>query len=645
MFETRQYRNINVRREKQPPIQRESQSHQRSQDTENADEKDCVAPLDKKPRHVVDLPMFETQLINGCCSPSLAETSTSVMTHRKYFATPIEINLTRTSPSAAIQTIQPSNTTKATEPTQQTACQEPSRNATDECRNENLVKSAVEGSAVHHSETLGSETQSHPACDIVPLVNLQSHEHNRDDRHPLHLANVPRPASDLVQQPTVHPESSFPPMIIKEVHVSKKETQGSSALVDGPLFTLGAPQDAHHDSTSTLEQWTAPREELTDLTEILIPCSKEGQKEDGRTKEIQGSQLPPTPQANAHRLVEKPIKIYKALSNSKPVVQQAAVSSQGTTDQPNVSEISSRPVAASGIARPSEEDLFYLLMHRQRQRKDIETSLLARQKHLETVNGRLSQRNQNYQHQLNASHSDRDKSAAEANIQKAALEDFKTRFQKLKTFVNGLGKDYGALREQADQMKLAQQGLLNENEDIFRDLQSCRTASAASERSVSSIISAVAKVRQNVAPLEQSLLEAKKTLEGESRLLLKEQQRNKRLEKYLLQVANTQNRYSSAIRDEQKEVLNQLKEITTKVTAVEKTTTAEPKPLLLPGLDECVRKLTTIHDVDRVGPADFTKVIDGLTTLSQRLVRGPRLEHTLLINFLLQLFVLSEALR
>jgi hypothetical protein len=646
-FEARQHREIYVRREKQPPIQRESLSQQRGQSAENADESLGVAPLDKTHRYVVDLTMFETKLTSGYRSPSFVENSNSIIKNPKDFDATIRIDLTRMSPSVAVPTIQPSNTTKVTEPTQQRVCQEPSGNVTHEPGSENLVKGAINGSAVYHSEILGVEAQSHTTFDVIPIGNsgnLQSHEHNRDVHHPVHLVNVSRLASESIHQLTAHPESNFSPGTIKEIHVSEKGMQDCYAQADGPRITPEAPRDAHHDASSTLEQRTAAREELKNFTETLILCSKQGDNKDGLTEETQGSQLPHTPQANARRLAEKPTKVCKVLSKPRLVGHQAAPGSQGTTDPPNITAITSGPISASRNTTPSEEDLFYLLMHRQRQRKDIETRLLVRQKHLETVNARLSQRNQSYQHRLSASRVDRDKSAAEASVQKVALEDLKTRFQKLKTFVNGLGNDYSALRQQADQIKLSQQGLLHEKEDIFRDLQNCRTASVASERSINSIVSNVAKVRQNVAPLEQSLLETTKTLEGGRRLLSKEQQKNKRLEKYLLQVANTQNRYSSAIQDEQKAVLKQLKEITMKVNAVEKATTAETQPLLLPGLDECVRMLTTLHDADRVGPADITKVADALKNLSQRLVRCPGLKLVSLINFLLQLFVVPEEL-
>jgi chromosome segregation ATPase len=367
----------------------------------------------------------------------------------------------------------------------------------------------------------------------------------------------------------------------------------------------------------------ALRTESKDPEANLLTNSKQREKNGELADEAVELRPPHTPEETARRLPDEPAMVGKVLSNLLQVKQHAAQNFRVAAGLPLARPISGEPVSSSRVAAPSEEDLFYLLMHRQRQRKDVESRLSARLKHLETVNTRLSQQNQNYQRQLRASCISRDRSATEAHSQKEALENFKTRFQKLKAFVNGLGHDYSALRQQADQIKISQQTLLNEKEDIRHDVKSCRTASTASEQSVNSIASGFTTLRQSIAASEQSLAEARKALEAENSLLLKEQYKNKRLETYLVQVASTQNRYSAAIQNEQKAVLNQLKDISTKVSAVEKATVAELQPLVLSSLDECVRMLTRIHDAERVEPADMAKFTDKVNVLSERLVLSP----------------------
>jgi hypothetical protein len=537
--------------------------------------------------------------------------------------------MTRTSPSAVIQTIPPTNTTEDTQSTQESIYQEPSGNVTCEPRSENLAKSGVDELAVCHTETLSVEAQPHSPFDIIPLGNRghgRSQKHSPNVQNPLPVTNIPRP--------TVHPQPNFLPLAIEQAHLSKKEMQDCSAQADDLRITPTVPRDDDQYSLNALGERTVPQAELTNLVGTQDAGSKQAKNVDGPTQETLGSQPPHTPQGNALRPAKKPTKVCKVSSNPRPVLQPTVPGCQGVTEPSNVILASDALVAISRDAAPSEEDLFYLLMHRQRQRKDIQNRILVRQKQLETVNARLSQQNHNYQRQLSVARTSQDQSAGEAKVQKVALEDFKARFQKLKTFVNGLGSDYSALRHQADQMKLSQQSLLNEKGDIHRDLRNCHTASAASERSMSSIVANVAKVRESIAPLEHSLLDAEKKLESESHLLSKEQQKNKRLETYLLRVATTQNRYSSGIQNEQKAIRDQLRDITTKINVVEKAMTAEQQPLQLPGLDDCVRMLTTLHDADRVGLADLTKVTDAVSTLSQRLVLCHRLEFVVANQFL-----------
>jgi hypothetical protein len=467
------------------------------------------------------------------------------------------------------------------------------------------------------------EAQPHSPLNIIPIEhkgNAPSEKHRQNVHHPVRAANVPLLFSEAASLPAACGQTNFLPLTTGQTHVSKKETQSCSTLAIGPPATPRLPPDAHHHLLDVPQQRTVREADPTSIQRIQLAVAKENKNVSSSTEEALGSDASHTPRTNARRAVEKPMRVSKVATTPHRALQPATLVGQQVTELRHVTAVSNGPTAPSRDTLLSEEDLFYLLMHRQRQRKDAETRVMVRQKQLETANARLGQQNENFQRQLIVACTSRDQSAAEASLQKVAMEDFKARFQKLKGFVNGLINDYGALRQQADQMKNSQQSLINENEHLYRELQGFQIASAASERTLSNIVSTVAKVRQSIGPLEQSLVDSKKTLESESRLLSKEQKKNKRLETYLLQVATTQNRYSFAIQNEQKAILHQLRDITSKIHIVEKATTAEPQPLQLPGLDECVKMLTKLHDTDRVVPADLTQVTDAIRTLSQRLL-------------------------
>jgi hypothetical protein len=522
-----------------------------------------------------------------------------------------------------LQTIRLTNTIENAQSQQEKLCQELPANIKHGPLSDNFVRNGLGEAALCYTHPLSIEAQPRSPLNIMPIEykgNTPSEKYSQNVHHLVQAINVPLPFSEAASPPVACEQTNLLPSTAGQTGVSKKETQSCLTLAIEPPATPRLPPDACHHLLNVSQQRTGREVDPTSVERIQLAVSKEGKSLSSLTEEALGSSASYTPRANTRQAVEKPMRVCKVVATPQRALQPATLVGQQATELRHATAVSNGPIASPRETLPSEEDLFYLLMHRQRQRKDAETKVMVRQKQLETANARLGQQNENFQRQLSAACTSRDQSAAEASLQKVAMEDFKAGFQKLKGFVNGLINDYSALRQQADQMKNSQQRLISEKEHLYLELQGFRIASAASERTMSNIVSTVAKVRQSMGPLEQSLIDSKNALEGESRLLSKERKKNKKLETYLLQVATNQNRYSFAIQNEQKAILGQLRDITSKIHVVEKATTAEPQPLQLPGLDECVRMLIKLHDADRVVPADITQVTDAVRTLSQRLL-------------------------
>jgi hypothetical protein len=522
-----------------------------------------------------------------------------------------------------LQTIKLTNTIENGQSQQEKLCQEPPATIKHGPLSDNFVRNGLDEAALCYAHPLSMEAQPRSPLNIMPIEhkgNAPSEKYSQNVHHLVQAIHVPLPFSEAASPPVACGQTNLLPPTAGQTGVPKKETQSCLTLAIEPPATPRPPPDACHHLLNVSQQRTVREVDPTSIERIQLAISKEGKSVSSLTEEALGSSTSHTPRANARRAGEKPMRVCKVVATPQRALQPATLAGQQVTELRHVTAVSKGPIDPSRDTLPSEEDLFYLLMHRQRQRKDAETRVKVRQKQLETANARLGQQNENLQRQLSVACTSRDQRAAEASFQKVAMEDFKARFQKLKGFVNGLINDYGALRQQADQMRNSQQSLINEKEHLYRELQGFQIASVASERTISNIVSTVAKVRQSMGPLQQSLVDSKKTLEGESHLLSKEQEKNKRLETRLLQVATSQNRYSFAIQNEQKAILSQLRDITSKIHIAERATTAEPQPLQLPGLDECVRMLTKLHDTDRVVPADIAQVTDAVRTLSQRLL-------------------------
>lgn len=515
------------------------------------------------------------------------------------------------------------NTIENARSQQERICHEPSANIKHGPPSDNFVRNGLDEAVVCYTDPLNVEVQSRSPLNIMPIEhkgNALSEKYSSNVHHPVQAPNVPLLFSEAASPPVSCGQPNLLPPTARQTHVSKKETQSCSTLAIGPHATPRLPPDACHHLLNVPQQRIVREVDPTSIEKTQAAVANEGKSVPSSTEEAFGSDASHTPRIHARRAVENPMRVYKVVATPQRALQPTTLIGQQVTELRHATAASNGPIAPSRDPLPSEEDLFYLLMHMQRQRKDVQTRAMVRQKQLETTNARLGQQNESFQRQLSAACTSRDQSAAEASLQKVTMENFKARFQKLKGFVNDLINDYGALRQRADEMEISQQSLMREKEHLYRELQGFKIASTASERTMNNIVSTIAKFRQTMGPLEQSLVDSKRTLEGESRLLSKEQNKNKRLETYLLQVATTQNRYSFAIQNEQKAILDQLRDIASKIHIVEKATTAVPQPLQLPGLDECMRMLTKLHDADRVVPADITQVTDAVRTLSQRLL-------------------------
>ena len=637
-FGARLHREMNLRRERQPPLQRESlpqQPVQVSQAAQKTGQWPGMSPCDGTQRCVTNISLTGLRLTISSGS-TLRMEQPSLLTPIPGDIVPAAlIDLTSESSSSATRFVQPSPTMDGPQPTPQTRCEK--RPGDDACQldSETLTKSRLDNSSAGENEAGDVDAPSRSPFSVISLNtrhDILGQKQNQIVQRPLPEAPDTQVHSEQLPQETCPVQLDGLPMVNEATHFSKKVTQDCSGEESTSCTASGSVQEPHDHLVHALEHPTIPGMHSTHDAEPQKLSPEHGEDAGDQVEEAPRFQLPRTPLVPTPPRSEQTVKASKTESNLRPSQLHAPSFKPRMVKAPEVMTVPRQFSPRVRDAAPSEEDLLYLLMHRRRQRKDVDTKVIARHKQLETANAHLSQQNQNLQRQLVAASTGGGNSAAEASLQRGALNEFKTRFQKLKIFVNGLGNDYGALQQLAEQMKQSQQRLFNEKEELYRDLEDCHNASAASERSMSNIASGVAKVRETIIPLERSELDAKKALEGESRLLSRAQHENKRLEADLLQLATTQNRYSSAIQDEQRETLDLLKGLIRKIDVVEKATTIEPQPLQLPVLDECKRKLTVLLDADRVVPADLTNIADAVSTLSRRFVFWPTLDRVTLIS-------------
>jgi len=264
------------------------------------------------------------------------------------------------------------------------------------------------------------------------------------------------------------------------------------------------------------------------------------------------------------------------------------------------SKTQSKPAAPGGGAGPTEEDLVFLLMRKQRERKESNNEQDERCRQLEEENHQLTLKNRGHEKKLIG------------NMK--VMEGLKERFNRLKKFAEGIGKDYDVLRAEARRIKEMWQDAAREKDVILHELKEARAASSTASAILSNVTPRISQLREIIGPLQQSLDEAKQRLDGEDRGLRVERARNKRLETYLIRVASTQNRYSCAIQEEQKEMLQKLQAVTTKVDALNKARESVSETM---ALNDCLEILHALEKANHASSAELIKVGNAVNNLQR----------------------------
>lgn len=474
----------------------------------------------------------------------------------------------------------------------------------------------VIGQPVLNSENLRFDDTTESPCSVMPQYTAPVSQTQKQSQT-LHYSTIQAPDTLIGEQRASSLSTAAQPLkaarLEKPGQVAGDFEPPLRAGLDGPQKSVAGKDEYFTDSMATSKPLQMNKAIAAGYEALR---RHQPNHKNQQIVFINGHRTPRTPQREGHPAAEKSFKVSKAPIRSNSVSAPAGRVNSATD---HIAAPENRALQQSG-GGPSEEDLLYLLMYQQRQRTETGNQLRTRCKVLHAANANLTQQNQQYQSRIEAELATQQTNSANLSSQKAALDDFKARFSKLKAFVNGLGKDYKSLREQGDKIKSSQQALVKEKVLFDKELQAVRTASTTAEQSVRSILLQTATVKSEVVPLEQSLHNSEEMLKTERGLRLEEQRRAQRLETHVVQLSNSQNRHNSKIQDKQMGILKQLSLITKKVTAVERITSTEPQSPHLPGLDECVSILKRLEDTDRVVPADVTKVTDAVTTLSQRLV-------------------------
>ena len=299
-------------------------------------------------------------------------------------------------------------------------------------------------------------------------------------------------------------------------------------------------------------------------------------------------------------------------------VRQSKVTKAPFILQPQTSSVPLGNLAVSNGRSPSEEDLYYLLLHRYRKREHTEKQLAVRLRQLESQNTEIGLAAQEYKQQLEIEIASSGQQAARISAQKLIIDNIKSSYLKIKEFMKNVCEEQEVLKHKAVSMDRHRQALRNEHDGFRITLDDAQNATVLSSNVMSRIRTDIAELREAATLLENSLHNTCRDLQNKESLLMQEQHRNTKYENHISEVTRNHNIFNSTIRQEQQHLSSALKSIQDNLSDLKTHQAQFIQPSSVPALDYCVKMLKELVKRETASPADVTDMIQIVQGLTER---------------------------
>lgn len=269
-------------------------------------------------------------------------------------------------------------------------------------------------------------------------------------------------------------------------------------------------------------------------------------------------------------------------------------------------------------AQPSEEDLFYILIHRLRQREDSEAASAALKEHMEVQIREMTRVNEDLQAQLEQAHHHSLNQEAEIGSNRGLIDRWKAKFAKLRAFLVGIGNDYECLRKEGQAIKSTQTTLGEERQAINESLNRLYENTDRMEQQWNKHQKQFTDVRHDVGSIQQSLSIAQAKVTDGKRLLSQEKRRVSVFENFIRDHSIKQQNQTTQMQQRQVETKDKLDLFFDYVQKRWDDSQSALKSEVQPGLDECLKLVRLLCDQDCIKPIDLQTVHDTIHALSNR---------------------------
>ncbi|KAJ5435269.1 hypothetical protein N7491_005864 [Penicillium cf. griseofulvum] len=236
----------------------------------------------------------------------------------------------------------------------------------------------------------------------------------------------------------------------------------------------------------------------------------------------------------------------------RPVTHQLQASTRRRASEKEASSKKEHVSLVSGKnIQLSEDDLFELLITKMKQREESEQAAAAIQRQLTNENIKLKEDTLNLQDRLKKCQGQLAKTSSESRSQRAQIDKWKAKLGTFKNILNELGREYGAVREQAKELKEATMSLDREKREIQHSLDEIKLKVSNSEETIRDQRERISVSEGTVANLREALDHSEKRGDLIKAQLSNENKRIATLEAYIQNESRSQSRYLALVRDGQ----------------------------------------------------------------------------------------------
>ncbi|QVM07251.1 hypothetical protein D8B26_001955 [Coccidioides posadasii str. Silveira] len=269
-------------------------------------------------------------------------------------------------------------------------------------------------------------------------------------------------------------------------------------------------------------------------------------------------------------------------------------------------------------SQPSEEDLFYLLIHRLKKRDQVEAATAALREETEKKLREVNEENEALKSQLREAedrcHAQETQNTAQRNI----IERWKVKLGKVKSLVAIIGNDHEILRKDGHFLKSAQIALVRGKHQLQTDLRHLKCGTDHLSKAITQQRAELASMQAKFTVLEQSLALRDNRLENSEKLLEREKNRTSTLEAFIRNHSNRGLKQIALLQQTQTETASNVGNLAERIKNLLTESQSTIKAELGLQLKPCLEILETLSKPESIDLAQLAQIDKALRDISMK---------------------------